>query len=298
MEVWTANDIEQQPGRRVLVTGGVSGIGFQTARAMAAKGEDVTILGRDPEKGREALRNLRRIVPTGMFSFVQADLADLQSISDCAKRFLDEGHPIGLLLNVAGVMAVPERRLTADGFEMHMGTNHLGHFALTGRLLPLLKQGRVVQVTALVARWAKLDFRDLQSATAYRPMGAYAKSKLANILFAVELNKRRDRLGPSAVAVDPGTANTNLQRNSSGLTRLLGRRLIKTIGYPLDRVADPVVFGAVFPAPDDQSYVKPAKFIQRSGSPTYIEVPKPALDEELRKRLWRVSEELTGVHYE
>jgi NAD(P)-dependent dehydrogenase (short-subunit alcohol dehydrogenase family) len=297
MGIWTSKDMERQDGRRVFVTGGLSGIGFQTARVIAEKGADVTVIGRDAAKGRQALAELGGIVPSGSFSFEQADLGDLESISDFAGRVLQKGQRIDLLLNVAGVMAVPERRLTTDGFEMHMGTNHLGHFALTGRLLPLLKNARVVQVTAQVARWAKLDLDDLQSSKSYGPMSAYAKSKLANILFAVELNKRSEGLGPSAVAVDPGTANTNLQRNSSGLMRSLGTKLVNIIGYPLDRVADPVVFGAVFPPPDDHSYVKPEKFIQKSGPPAYTEVPKPALDEELRKRLWEMSEELTGVHY-
>jgi len=297
MGVWTAKDIERQDGRRVFVTGGLSGIGFQTARALGEKGAAVTIVGRDVAKGNQALAELRRIVPTGTFSFEQADLANLKSISEFADRVLQKGQQIDLLLNVAGVMAVPERGLTVDGFEMHMGTNHLGHFALTGHLLPLLKNARVVQVTALVARWAKLDLSDLQSSESYNPMTAYAKSKLANILFALELNKRQAAPGLSAVAVDPGTANTALQRHTSGLARWLGEKVIKIIGYPLDRVADPVVFGAIFPAPNEHSYVKPSRLIQQSGPPAYIEVPKPALDADLRSRLWDISEELTGVRY-
>lgn len=297
MGIWTAKDIERQDGRRVFVTGGLSGIGFRTALALGEKGAAVTIIGRDAEKGAHALAELQRIVPSGAFAFEQADLANLQSISEFAHRTLNKGLPIGLLLNVAGVMAVPERKLTVDGFEMHMGTNHLGHFALTGRLLPLLRNARVVQVTALVARWAKLDTSELQSAKSYNPMTAYANSKLANILFAVELNKRQPELGLSAVAVDPGTANTALQRHTSGLTRWLGEKVIKIIGYPLDRVADPVVFGAVFPAPNDHTYVKPSRLIQKSGPPAYVEVPKLALDADLRTRLWNTSEELTAVHY-
>ena len=298
MAIWTAKDAERQDGRRVLVTGGVSGIGFQAARALGEKGAELIIIGRDATNGKRALAELRRVIPTGSFSFEQADLANLHSVSDFANRALQKGHRIDLLLNVAGVMAVPERRLTTDGFEMHLGTNHLGHFALTGHLLPLLRNGRVVQVTAQIARWAKLDLSDLQSAKSYKPMIAYARSKLANILFAVELNTRAGSLGPSAVPVDPGTANTALQRHSSAFARRLAEKLINIIGYPLDRVADPVVFGAVCQAPNDHSYVKPLKFIQKSGPPTYVEVPKPALDEVLRKRLWEMSESLTGVHYE
>lgn len=162
----------------------------------------------------------------------------------------------------------------------------------------MLKNGRVVQVTALVARWAKIDLTDLQSSNSYNPMTAYAKSKLANILFAVELNKQFGGHGPSAVAVDPGTANASLQRHTSGLAHWLGEKVISIIGYPLERVADPVVFGAVFPAPNDHTYVKPSKFIQKSGPPAYVEVPKPALDTDLRKRLWQLSEQLTGVRYQ
>ncbi len=152
------------------------------------------------------------------------------------------------------------------------------------------------RVTALVARWTKLDISDLQSTKSCSPMRAYAKSKLANILFAVELNKRCVGRGPTAVAVDPGTANTALQRHASRPARWLGEKLINFIGYPLDRVADPVVFGAVFPAPNHYSYVKPSNFIQKSGPTAYVEIPKPALDADLRRRLWDLSEELTGVH--
>ena len=299
MDRWTIEDAPRQDGNVVLVTGGASGIGFQAARAMGAKGARVVIAARDPNKGELAATKLREAAPGGDFTFVVLDLANVRSIGDFARHFIAKTERLDVLMNVAGVMALPKRTLTTDGFEMHMGTNHLGHFALTGALLPALRRarGRVVVVSALVAKFAKLDVADLQSERDYAPMRAYGRSKLANVLFAVELNRRVATTGVASVPVDPGTANTGLQRHT-GTGGGLGSALIDLIGYPLDRVADNLVFAATVATPGDETYIGPSRIIQRWAQPAYIALPKPARDAALRDALWRRSEELTGTTFD
>jgi NAD(P)-dependent dehydrogenase (short-subunit alcohol dehydrogenase family) len=301
MSIWISKDAPRQDGRRAVVTGGVSGIGFEVARVLGSKGAQVLIASRDRAKGDHALAELRKRVPEGNFAFDQLDLADLASIADFASRRLDNGEPIDLLLNVAGVMAIPTRMLTKDGFEMHMGTNHLGHFALTGRLLPALKAGanpRVITISALVARYAKLDLDDLQSEKDYAPMRAYGRSKLANVLFGIELQRRASGLGIASIPVDPGTANTALQRNSSGMSAWMVSKVIDFIGYPLDRVADPAIFAATVAQPGPEVFIGPTKIIMSRGAPGPVSLPKPAEDAALRAALWEKSESLTGVGYD
>jgi NAD(P)-dependent dehydrogenase (short-subunit alcohol dehydrogenase family) len=296
---WKMSDLPRLDGMTALVTGGASGIGFQVARALGARGAQVTVLGRDVEKGRQAIGELR--AAGGDHAFEQVDLASLSSIASFSARWGD--RPVHLLMNVAGVMAVPRFTRTADGFELHMGTNFLGHFALTGRLLPALRAGgaRVVTVSALVGRMrmARLDPDDLQGERgAYSPMGAYARSKLADILFAVELQRRAAPIGLSSVAVDPGTAMTNLQRHTRGATRRVGAWLSNTIGYPLDRVAENVLFAAVMPAVTTSTLIGPSFFVQRCASPKDVGLPKHARDAGVREAFWRQAEASTGVRFE
>lgn len=295
---WTISDLPRLDGRTALVTGGASGIGFQVARELGAKGAHVTILGRDAAKGAQAAAQLR--AAGGDYAFEQVDLASLASIAAFAARWGD--HPIHLLMNVAGVMALPERTKTVDGFEMHMGTNFLGHFALTVRLLAALRAGRarVVTVSALVGRlkMAQIDPDDIQAeGQPYTPMGAYARSKLADIMFAVELQRRAAATGVTSVAVDPGTANTNLQRHSSAGATALAKALINLIGYPLNRVAENVLFAAVMDNPTDTTLIGPSRFIQRWASPRNVGLPPLARDAATRARLWQEAEKLTGVRF-
>jgi NAD(P)-dependent dehydrogenase (short-subunit alcohol dehydrogenase family) len=205
-------------------------------------------------------------------------------------------------MNVAGVMAVPTFTRTTDGFETHMGTNFLGHFALTGRLLPALRAGhaRVVTVSALVGRMkmAMLDLGDLQGEKRYTPMGAYARSKLAEIMFAVELQRRAAASGVTSVAVDPGTAVTNLQRHASGATRVIGGWLARLIGYPLRRVAENVLYAGVMPEVAAPTLIGPSCVVQRSASPKDVGLPALARDEYVRDQLWRQAELLTGVTFD
>jgi NAD(P)-dependent dehydrogenase (short-subunit alcohol dehydrogenase family) len=289
--------------KTALVTGGASGIGFQAAAALAACGARVLVLGRDHAKGNEAVARIKEMSPGAAVEFHQADLGSLASIEAFTNDWLRKRLPLHLLLNVAGVMAVPRRETTADGFETHMGTNFLGHFALTGRLLPALRagNGRVVTVSAAVGRWkmARLDPEDLQAERQqYSPMGAYARSKLAGIMFAVELQLRARQLGITSVAVDPGTAVTNLQRHSGGLSGAIGKALSAAIGYPLSRVAENALFAAVATVTEPTLIgPSPAYVIQRCASPGDVGIPLLAQDPSVRAALWRKAETLTGVAY-
>ncbi|WP_041741081.1 SDR family NAD(P)-dependent oxidoreductase [Collimonas fungivorans] len=297
---WNISNLPRQDGRNVIVTGGASGIGFQVAQALGKKGAHVTILGRDAAKGEQAIAQLRS--NGGNYNFDQMDLASLASIESFAARW--DSRPLQLLMNVAGVMAVPQRELTAEGVEMHMGTNFLGHFALTGRLLAALTSGsaRVVTVSALVARFkmADLDPDDLQAKQKpYTPMGAYARSKLADIMFAVELQRRAGMIhsGVTSVAVDPGTANTGLQRHVSGAAAVVGSALTNLIGYPIARVAENVLFAATMEKPTEDTLIAPSFFIQRFASPRDVGLPTLARNQAVRERLWQKAESLTGVHF-
>lgn len=295
---WKIGDLPRQDGRHALVTGGVSGIGFRVAQELGMKGANVTILGRNAVKGMQAVTELRAV--GGQYAFEQVDLASLASISGFNERWATRA--IHLLMNVAGVMAIPTRTLTADGFEMHMGTNFLGHFALTVGLIPALQSGRarVVTVSALVGRlkMAQLDLNDLLAQQKpYSPMTAYARSKLADIFFASELQRRSTAAdaGITSVAVDPGTANTNLQRHVTGAGARFGRTLISIIGYPNDRIAENVLFAAAMDSPSDQTFIAPSCFIQRYASPRDVGLPKVARDETIRGQLWKEAERLTGA---
>ncbi|MES2262589.1 MAG: SDR family NAD(P)-dependent oxidoreductase [Pseudomonadota bacterium] len=298
---WKISDLPRQDGRNALVTGGASGIGFQVAQALGKKGAHVTILGRDAAKGAQAIAQLRS--DGGDYFFEQVDLASLASIAQFAARW--GSRPLHLLMNVAGVMAVPQRTLTADGYEMHMGTNFLGHFALTGRLFAALSAGsaRVVTVSALVGRFkmADLDPDDLQNEhKPYSPMAAYARSKLADIMFAVELQRRASakNSGVTSVAVDPGTANTSLQRYASGTGEAVGRALVNIIGYPIERVAENVLFAATMDQPTEATLIAPSFFIQRFASPHDAGLPELARNQATRERLWQKAGSLTGVRFE
>lgn len=297
---WKIDDLPRFDGRNALVTGGASGIGFQVARELGLRGAQVTILGRDLATGTEVVRELR--ASGGSYAFELVDLASLDSIAAFAGR--RDPHPVHYLLNVAGVMAVPKLVRTVDGFEMHMGTNFLGHYALTGRLVPALRLGRarVVTVSAQIGRMsmARLDPNDLNGAQQkYSPMRAYARSKLAGIMFAVELQRRMHaQAGITSVAVDPGTAVTKLQRHGEGGAGAVGKWLSSTIGYPLHRIAENVLFAAVMDTVTEDTLIAPSFFVQRCASPKDVGLPPLAEDVAVRNALWMRAATLTGVHYE
>ncbi|GAB3681913.1 SDR family oxidoreductase [Actinocorallia lasiicapitis] len=298
MTEWTVSDIPPQRGRLAVVTGATGGIGLATATELARAGTDVIIAGRDPAKLDAALAWVRAAAPMAVVRAEPLDLASLASIEAFAGRMIVQGRPVNVLINNAGVMDIPERRLTEDGFELTVGTNHLGHFALTGRMLPLLFAApapRVVTVSSLFARMPMIDMTDLLSERSYQPMNAYARSKLANILFALELQRRAGR-ALTSVAVHPGSARTGLQRYGKGKLRELGNRyLLPYVTQPVEEAAWPSLYAATQQGVYPGGVYVPSGFGELKGPPMLGRIPRAAQDFVLGRDLWRKSEDLTGV---
>jgi NAD(P)-dependent dehydrogenase (short-subunit alcohol dehydrogenase family) len=219
------------------------------------------------------------------------ELASLNSVRAFADKMLQQGKPIDLLINNAGVMAIPSREVTADGFERQMGTNHLGHFALTARLWPLVRAARVVTVSSAVAYYAKLPLNDLQSDASYSPMGAYGRSKLANLLFMMELYRRTQGTGVISIAAHPGATATELQRHSS-----LSAWFVQRLGQSADRGALPTLYAAVGEV-EGGTFIGPSQRFGMVGPSALARLPRRARDSELARELWTLSEELTRVPF-
>ncbi|MGH2545693.1 MAG: oxidoreductase [Actinomycetota bacterium] len=306
MERWTEPDIPDQTGKTAVVTGANSGIGFRTAVALARAGSRVVLTARDAVKGGDALRELLAEVPGADAELGALDLADLSSVRRFAGEIVD--HPLDLLINNAGVMAVPQRRTTADGFELQFGTNHLGHFALTGLLLPALLArpgARVVTVSSLTHRLGRIRFDDLQGERRYGPWRAYGQSKLANLLFALELDRRAQSGGLElvSVAVHPGVSATNLQTAGPMLGRFnlsarVGAALLRPFRQPADLGALPSLYAATAPEVIGGGYYGPDGPGQMRGYPTAVRPSRRALDEDVARRLWEFSEGLTGIRFD
>ena len=279
-------------GRTVVVTGANSGIGRAAARALAAEGARVVLAVRDPTKGRAAAATM-----TGDVSVRRLDLADLASVRAFAE---DVTETIDVLINNAGLMIPPLGR-TADDFELQFGTNHLGHFALTNLLLPRIR-GRVVTVSSNGHRAGTLDFDDLNwERRPYRAFPAYAQSKLANLLFTAELHRRLTEAGSPvlATAAHPGMAATNLLghlENDRSLRHRLRTAVISRLSQSDDGVALPTLYAAVADVPGG-SYAGPGGFLQGRGAPKLVSRSRAAQDGTLARRLWTVSEGLTGVTF-
>jgi NAD(P)-dependent dehydrogenase (short-subunit alcohol dehydrogenase family) len=289
---WSTKNIPRLDGKQAIVTGANSGIGYHTALELARAGAEVVLAVRDLERGNEAKARLLTEAPAAMVTLEALDLSALASVRAFAERMLGRNRPLDILVNNAGVMAIPTREETVDGFERQFGTNHLGHFALTAELMPLLraaKAPRVVTVSSSVALWARLDLQNLQSERRYSPMGAYGQSKLANLLFMLELHRRGETLGLVSVASHPGATVTNLQRHAYG-------RMVRLIGQTADRGALPSLYAAVGEA-EGGTFFGPRDRLGMVGPPKVARLPRRALDEELALALWTRSEELTGVPF-
>jgi NAD(P)-dependent dehydrogenase (short-subunit alcohol dehydrogenase family) len=308
---WTTADIPDQRGRTVLITGANAGIGYHTARQLAAKGATVLLASRDPERGRAAHACIQAAAPTARVKVVTLDLADLDSVGHLADQVAARDGGLDVLVNNAGVMGVPRRRMTAQGFELQFGTNHLGHFALTGRLLPALlarPDSRVVTVSSVMHRLGRLDLEDLNSERGYRRWSVYNASKLANALFSLELDRRLRAAGAATASVGahPGYCHTGLQRTGPRLggagpvgavsagavewfTRLTAQPAAQGALAVLRAATDPEVAGG--------DYLGPDGFGGGRGWPVKVQYSKTAQDERLARQLWKVSEQLTGVAY-
>jgi NAD(P)-dependent dehydrogenase (short-subunit alcohol dehydrogenase family) len=302
---WTAAEIPSQAGKIALVTGANSGIGYQAALELARHGAHVLLGCRSAAKGQAALERLLREAPGASAEVVELDMASLASVRTFAAEFAARGVALDLLVNNAGVMALPTRELTVDGFERQFGTNHLGHFALTGLLLPQLlaaEAPRVVTVSSLAHRNGKIEFDNLQSERSYVPWTAYNNSKLANLLFARELDRRARAAGSKLVSipVHPGISTTSIFENGPGAKGF--KPLILKIFAPVMTQGDaqgalPTLYAATSPAAKGGEYIGPGGLGEFKGAPVVVQPRANALDEEVARGLWTASEELTGVVY-
>ncbi len=293
---FSESDIPDQSGRTAVVTGANSGIDWETARALAAKGARVIVACRSEEKGREAERSIRTAAPAADVRFEPLDLGSLASVRAFADKLGAAESRLDLLVNNAGVMMPPYGK-TADGFELQLGTNHLGHFALTGLLLPRIlaaPKARVVSVSSLAHFPGRIDFADLQSERSYNPSRAYGQSKLANLLFMRELQRRFEsaRAGALAAAAHPGSTRTELQRHSGLLNAF-----VAVISQQPPEGALPSLYAATAPDVRGGEYFGPSRWFGMLGAPGRARSSPASRDAAVAKQLWDVSEKLTGVRF-
>jgi NAD(P)-dependent dehydrogenase (short-subunit alcohol dehydrogenase family) len=306
MTDWSTADIPPLDGKTAVITGATGGLGYETALALAGAGATVVLTGRNDLKGRNALQAIRARFPSPKVFYETLDLASLASITDFAGRFAASHAALDILVNNAGVMALPTRQTTADGFEMQFGTNYLGHYALTARLLPRLRranQPRVVNLSSMAHRSGAIDFDDLQGARSYRPWKAYSQSKLAMLMFALELQRRSDAAGwgVTSNAAHPGYARTDLMANGPGANSLLwqiNRLLRPYISHSAADGALPTLFAATSPDAKGGGYYGPSWFYELKGPPVPAKIMPQASDAAVAARLWDISAALTGVSFE
>lgn len=296
---WTPKNIPNLKGKTAIVTGGNSGVGYYTALELAKNGAQVIISSRDLMRGEEAIASMKNLEPNMKVSVKQLNLADLNSVRRFAKTISEQITGLDILVNNAGVMAVRTRELTTDGFEMHFGTNHLGHFALTGLLLPLIEanKGRIVTVSAKSSLMGDIDFSDLKMDKKYSPMAGYNRSKLANVLFALELNRKLKNKGVISIAVHPGTSPTGIARHATSGTKGISLLFMKIFGTSPDKSAWPPLIATTDTTVAGGSFIGLGMNPLKAKDPVLSKFPKKSLDTELADKLWKVSEELTGVHY-
>lgn len=305
MANWTTDNIPDQTGRVVIVTGANSGLGYETSLALAQKNATVIMACRNLIKGATARDEVKKHAPNAQLDLMELDLGSLESVRTFAKNFRAAYDRLDVLINNAGIMAIP-RRETADGFETQLGVNHLGHFALTGLLIDMIVAtpgSRVVSVSSGANYMGTMDFDDLMGEKEYTRYGAYSQSKLANVLFANELNRRLSEAGVDSISLSahPGYANTNLQGTSVSHSGALLDRLL----YPItNRImaqsqtmgALPQLYAAIAPEANGCDFIGP-NFFNMRGYPKKVRANEDAYNEGIAARLWAVSEELTGVRY-
>jgi NAD(P)-dependent dehydrogenase (short-subunit alcohol dehydrogenase family) len=307
---WTANKISSQQGRRILITGANSGIGWEAALELARHGAEIILPARTQAKADDAAARIRAEVPGASLIPEILDLADLSSVREFASRIVERfpGQSLDLLINNAGVMAVPTRELTVDGYERQFATNYLGPFALTALLFSSIKPqsgSRIVTVSSSASKFGKIDFANLQSEGRYSPMWqAYSQSKLADSIFALELQRRLTAVGSPIIstAAHPGYAVTNLQTSGPGegsfALKLLMAMLQPIASQDAVHGALPTLFAAVAPEAQPGGYYGPDGFQELKGYPVPVKIAPAAKDVAVAKRLWAESERLTGVCFE
>lgn len=294
----TEADIQNLGGNIAIVTGANSGIGYETARVLAVKGAGVIMACRSMERGEEAASRIRRAHPAVQLEVMNLDLSDLASVQEFAGSFRNKYSSLDILCNNAGVMMLPERIETADGFEMQFGTNHLGHFALTGLLFDMLRNtpgARIVTVSSIVHRFGNVDFENLNAEKSYNPSNAYSQSKLANLLFTYEMQRRLEGAGIEmlAAASHPGWTGTNLQKHAPFF-----RFMNRFVSQKPEMGALPTLYAATVPDVQGGDYFGPGRMMEMRGYPKKVKSSDDSHDEELAQNLWEVSEKLTDIYYD
>ncbi|HEX9360805.1 MAG TPA: SDR family oxidoreductase [Bradyrhizobium sp.] len=305
MTDWTIANIPPQAGKLAVVTGATGGLGYQTAMRLAQAGAEVVLTGRNEAKGREAVTKIRNQFPDANISFEALDLANLASVAGFVRDFATAHPSFDLLINNAGVMALPTRQTTADGFEMQFGTNYLGHYALTAQLLPLLRrahQPRVVSLSSIAHRTGFIQFNDLQGERFYSPWKAYNQSKLAMLMFALELQRRSDAAGWNLMsnASHPGWARTDLFANGPGfgLISFASQFAAPLFSQSAESGALPTLYAATSPQAEGGGYYGPNGLYELRGPPAPARIMPQARDKAAAAKLWDVSQQLTGVSLE
>jgi hypothetical protein len=310
MSDWTTNDIPDQSGKTILITGANSGIGYEAAKALVDKGAHVVLACRSRSKAEDAVAQIEAGEPSGSTEILEMDLADLDSVKQAADTFLASHERLDALVNNAGLMATP-KQLTVQGVEMQFGVNHLGHFALTGHLLDVLaasgtddEPARVVSVSSQAHRPGKIDFDNLDASKSYNPWRAYAQSKLANLLFMCELDDRCDDadLHITSAAAHPGGSETNLGNEPAGdvVSRVLKLAQPFVNKFAMQSAAMgalPTLRAVADPDVEGGDYFGPDGFNELKGHPTKVDMSKRATDDDLAERLWDVSVGLSQVSY-
>lgn len=285
-------------GKRVIITGANSGIGYETVKALGGQGAKVIMAVRNKEKGNQAISDMKAENPNISVQMMPLDLADLKSIREFTETYSNQFHSLDLLINNAGVM-IPPYSKTKDGFELQFGSNHLGHFALTGLLLPLLKKtkhSRVVTVSSLAHKGASIDFNNLDGSKGYQAFRFYGQSKLANLLFSKELDHRLKSNGIDtlSIACHPGISATNLFKKGGKLLK----PLMKLLFQPASMGALPSIYAATETSLTGGEYIGPDGKGHRKGYPVIEHPAVGVYNEETMKRLWEISEKLTGIHFD
>lgn len=297
---WNSKDIPNQSGKRVLITGANSGIGLEAAKVLAAKGTEVILAVRNLQKGKQAQDEIARFSPGASSRVIELDLSDLSSVNSCIQQLIDADQAIDILINNAGVMLLNEHTTSAQGYEIQWATNHLGHFAFTAGLLPLLEkadQPRIVTLSSLVAKMKAADiyYQDLNFEQKYDKMAAYAQSKLANAMFATELNQRLKKAGSKviSVAAHPGYTATNLQQHMG----LLGTIMNALMAQKVDMGVLPTLKAATDPSMTGGEYIGPMKMANYRGYPGENTLPNAAEDASQRQKLWQTTEQILGLSF-
>ena len=301
---WTEADIPPLNDKRAIITG-TGGLGYDIARMLTGRGCEVILAGRNADKGAASVAKINQAVPEANIRFEQLDLANLESVAAFAERMKDEGVALDILINNAGVMAPPKRVETSEGFELKMRTNYLGHFALTAGLLPLLRKAdapRVVNVSSIAHRSGRIHFDDMQFSRAYKTWPAYGQSKIAMLMFGLELQRQSDAngWGITSCPAHPGVARTELVANGPGSTSMMGRMMAvfnPLFSHSSAAGALPIGYAATSPEVVGGGYYGPGGFMEMTGVPADSGISKTARDKASAKRLWDVSEQLTGTSF-